>query len=322
MELSVVVAGRPERPAEEDLHTASLADRLGYRELWVGEGFVWDAFALATAVGLATDQIAMTVGPIPVTVRDPTTIARATASLAALVRRPVGVALGTSSVRVVERMHGRSRRRAATALAESARAVRSLLSGEQTDVDGEILSAHYALRLAAPSAPPGGAVTVAAIGDRAIAVAAEHADRMVLDLVTPEVAAEFRGKLDAAARRAGRPAPRLAAWIPAAVDPDPDSYAQIMWSLAGYLEVAGYSEMLTAAGFGKAVKLAAAGADTKELLTALPLEAASKVGLTGPADTVRARLADYAAAGVDEIAIVPATAGDPGGERTLTALAP
>src|SRR3954465_15141317 len=106
MELSVVVAGRPERPAEEDLHTASLADRLGYRELWIGEGFVWDAFALATAIGLATDQIALTVGAIPGTARDPVTIARAAASLAALARRPVGVALGTSSIRVVERMHG------------------------------------------------------------------------------------------------------------------------------------------------------------------------------------------------------------------------
>src|SRR5918999_1961047 len=260
MELSVVVAGRPERPAEEDLHTASLADRFGYRELWIGEGFVWDAFALATAIGLATDQIAMTVGPIPVTVRDPTTIARATASLATLVRRPVGVALGTSSVRVVERMHGRSRRRAVTALAESARAVRTMIDGERADLDGEILSAHYALRLAAPSAPPGGAVTVAAFGDRAIAVAAEQADRMVLDLVSPELAREYRAKLDALAEGAGRRAPRLAAWIPAAVDPEPESRAQIMESLVGYLAVAGYDEMFTAAGFGKAVEMAHAAA--------------------------------------------------------------
>src|ERR687895_1899633 len=193
MELSVVVAGRPERAAEEDLHTASLADRFGYRELWVGEGFVWDAFSLATAIGLATDQIAMTVGPIPVTVRDPTTIARATGSLATLVRRPVGVALGTSSVRVVERMHGRSRRRAVTALAESARAMRAFLRDGEAQVDGEVVSAHYELRLD----PPGGPLTVAAFGDRAIAVAAEHADRMVLDLVSPELAREYRAKLDA-----------------------------------------------------------------------------------------------------------------------------
>jgi alkanesulfonate monooxygenase SsuD/methylene tetrahydromethanopterin reductase-like flavin-dependent oxidoreductase (luciferase family) len=122
MEISVAVAARPSVPPEEELRTAVLADRLGYSELWVGEGWVWDSFALATAIGVATEQIALTVGPLPVHVRDPATIARAAASTAALVRRPVGVALGTSSVRVVERMHGRSRRRAVTALGESAQA--------------------------------------------------------------------------------------------------------------------------------------------------------------------------------------------------------
>jgi len=218
---------------------------------------------------------------------------------------------------VVERMHGRSRARAVTALADSAQAVRGLLSGEHTDFDGEILSTHYQLRLN----PPGGPISVAAFGDRAIAVAAAHADRMVLDLVSPDLARKFRTKLDAAAEQAGRPAPTLAAWIPAAVDPDPDSYAQIMWSLVGYLGVPEYAEVFTAAGFGKAMELAAAGANPKELLEAMPLDAARKVGLVGDIDTVRARLADYAAAGLDEIAIVPATAGDPGGERTLAALA-
>src|ERR687887_69111 len=120
----------------------------------------------------------------------------------ALVGRPVGVALGTSSVRVVERMHGRSRRRAVTALAESAQAVRAFLHEGQAHVDGEVVSAHYRLRLD----PPGGPLTVAAFGDRAIAVAAEHADRMVLDLVSPELALEYRAKLDALAERAGREA--------------------------------------------------------------------------------------------------------------------
>src|ERR687888_125008 len=94
---------------------------------------------------------------------------------------------------------------------------------------GPVLSPRYQLRLD----PPGGSLSIAAFGDRAIAVAAEHADRMVLDLVSPELAAEFRAKLHALAKRAVRPAPRLAAWIPAGVDPDPESYAQLMQSLAG-----------------------------------------------------------------------------------------
>src|SRR5919108_1639845 len=216
MEVTVAVASRPNVPPEEDLRTGVLADRLGYGELWIGEGWVWDSFALATAIGVATEQIAMTVGPPPVHVRDPATIARAAASTAALVRRPVGVALGTSSLRVVERMHGRPRRRAVTALAESAQAVRAFLREGQAHVDDEVVSAHYRLRLD----PPGGPLTVAAFGDRAIAVAAEYADRMVLDLVSPEQAREYRAKLDTLVQGAGRLAPRLAAWIPAAVDPD------------------------------------------------------------------------------------------------------
>ncbi len=295
---------------------AVLADRLGYGELWVGEGWVWDAFVLATALGVATERIPITVGPLPVHVRDPATIARAAASTAALVRRPVGVALGTSSRRVVERMHGRSRRRAAAALAETAQAVRAYLAEGEARIDGEVVSTGYRLRLA----PPGGPLTVAAFGDRAIAVAAEHADRMVLDLVTPQLAGEYRAKLEAMARRAGRQAPRLAAWIPAAVDPDPDSHAQIMESLAGYMGVAGYAEMLTAAGFGKPVEMARAGADADAVRGALPPDAAATIGLVGDARGVRGRLDAYADA-LDEVVLVPATAGDPGGERTLTALA-
>lgn len=318
MEITVVIASRPDVPPEEELRTAVVADRLGYRDLWVGEGFVWDAFALATAAGLATEQIALTVGPIPVSVRDPASIARAAASTAALVRRPVGVALGTSSLRVVERMHGRSRRRAVTTMAESAQALRALFRGEIADYAGETVSTHgYRLRLD----PPGGPITLAAFGDRAIDVAAQHADRMVLDLVSPELARHYRDKLDAAAQRAGRPAPRLAAWIPAAVDPGPEARTQVLQSVIGYLEVAGYGEMFTAAGLGDAVQMALAGASRDELLAAVPPTAVDRLGLVGDVATVRDRLDAYAAAGLDEVVLVPATAGDPGGERTLTALA-
>jgi probable F420-dependent oxidoreductase len=316
MEVGAALGTRSNVPPEEELRMATLAERLGYRELWIGEGWVWDSFVLATAVGLATEEIALTVGPLPVQVRDPATIARAVASAAALARRPVRVALSTSSVRVVERMHGRSRRGAVTALAESARAVREFLLNGEAQVDGEVVSAHYRLGLPAPAGP----LTVAAFGDRAIAVAAELADRMVLDLVSPELAGEYRAKLHAHADRAGRRPPRLAAWIPAAVDPDRESYDQVTESLVGYLGVAGYDEMFVAAGFGEAVGLARAGGQHEQLLSALPPDAAARVGLVGSADEVGARLKAYAA-NLDEMVLVPATAGDPAGERTLTALA-
>ncbi len=311
MDISAVVGMWLDRPPEEALHTAVLADRLGYGELWIGETGTWDAFALATAIGLATDRIAMTVGPLPVGVRDPAMIAMGAASVSALTRRRIGVALGTSTPAAVEDRHGRSYAGAAAALEEGARAVATLLGGGRTG-DGE----GYRLRLG----PPEGPFSVAALGDRAIAVAAAHADRMVVDLVTPHQAAGLKERLEAAARRQGRRPPRLVAWMPAAVDPVPESYAQLIWGIVPYLRAPGYSANLADAGFAEAVELARKGTAPRELLTALPLELAGTIGLSGDDAAVRSRLAAYADAGVDEVAVVPVTGGDPGGERTLTAI--
>ncbi|WP_254076001.1 MULTISPECIES: hypothetical protein [unclassified Streptomyces] len=55
---------------------------------------------------------------------------------------------------------------------------------------------------------------------------------------------------------------------------------------------------------------------------ARPAAAAATVGLVGDLDAVRARIDDHARTGLDEIALVPATDGDPAGQRTLTALRP
>ncbi|MEV0207717.1 LLM class F420-dependent oxidoreductase [Streptomyces sp. NPDC050788] len=317
MDFSVVaVAREDDSPVEEPLRVAVLADRLGYREVWAGEGPTWDSFVLAAAIGRATERVALTAGPVPVSVRDPYSLARGAASVAAVTGRAVGVALGTSSKRVVEGVHGRPRVRPAAVMEETAAAVRELLHAEP----GEpvVPGSPFRRRLA----PPGGPLTVAAFGDRAIATAAAHADRMLLDIVSPEQVRDLRARLDAAAEKAGRTPPTLAAWLPAAVDPEPASLAQILGSIAGYLTVPGYSDVFTAAGFGEAVRLAAAGADRDTLVRALPPAAAATAGLVGGLGAVRARIDAYAEAGLDEIALVPATAADPAGERTLTKLRP
>lgn len=317
MDFSVVaVAREDDTPVEEPVRVAVVADRLGYREVWAGEGPTWDSFVLAAAIGRATERVTLTAGPVPVSVRDPYTVARGAASVAALVGRPVGVALGTSSKRVVEGVHDRPRTRPAAVLEESAAAVRRLMHG----APGQPVVPGSTFRRRLPA--PGGALTVAAFGPRAIATAAAHADRMLLDVVSPEQVRALRAQLDAAAEKAGRTPPTLAAWLPAAVDPAPESLAQVLGSIAGYLTVPGYSEVFVEAGFGEAVMLAATGADPETLLRALPPRAAATLGLVGDVDAVRARIDTYAEAGLDEIALVPATAGDPGGERTLTALTP
>lgn len=317
--LSVVVPLWQDRPAAENVDVAVHADRLGYAELWIGEMATYDAFALGAAIGLQTTRIPMTLGPFAVAVRTPMTVAMGAASVADLTGREVGVALGTSSDVVVTKWHGRDRRRSALALSEHATATRALLSGERADVDGELISTSgYRLRLDAPTGP----LSIAAFGPRAIETAARLGDRLLLNLITPATAARLCEQYADAAKAAGKPAQRTAAWVAAAVEPDDDAVTQLCRGMVGYLAAPGYSEMFIEAGFGDLVDLARSRPHPREVLAAMPKELAAAVGLVGSVDDIDRRIDEYHRAGIDDICIVPATAGDPAGKRTLEALAP
>jgi probable F420-dependent oxidoreductase len=327
--LSVSLGLWQDRPAAEVVRTAQVADALGYGEIWIGEMATFDAFALGAVVAERTARAALTIGPLAVAVRDPVMIAMGAGSLAELTGRTVNVALGSSSPVVVRQWHGRRQERTALALAESAAAVRILLAGGKADVAGEIITTRgFRLRTRAPGTP----LTVAAFGPGAVKVAARQADRMVINLVTPASAARLVQMLHDECRAAGRPVPPVAAWVAAAVAPPGASgvsagvsagVEQLRRGLVAYMSAPGYGEMFAEAGFGDVVRFARTRPHPGELLAAIPPEIVGHVALVGEVASVRARLAEYAAAGVDEIALVPGSCDDdPAGVGTLTALAP
>ncbi|WP_079665123.1 LLM class F420-dependent oxidoreductase [Streptomyces sp. 3214.6] len=316
--LAVSLGYWQDRPPAEALLTAQLADELGYDRLWIGEMATYDAFALATRIADRAGRLHLTVGPLAVAVRDPMLIARGVASVADLSGRGVDVALGTSSPLVVGEWHGRSRERSTVRLRETAQALRSLLDGEKTRFNGETVTTNdYRLRLA----PPDSAIAIAAFGRSAVRTAARYAQRMVLNLITPRSAAALVDQMREDATEAGRTPPAVTAWVIGAVDADPSAVDQLRRGVVGYLAAPGYAEMFTEAGFGDLVAFARSRPHPKELLAAVPEELVSAVGLVGDEATVRDRLAEYAAAGVDEIAVVPASVdADRGGRRTLALL--
>jgi probable F420-dependent oxidoreductase len=318
--LSVSLGLWQDRPAGEVVRTAQVADELGYGEIWIGEMATFDAFALGAVVAERTARAAITVGPLAVAVRDPVMIAMGAGSLAELTGRTVNVALGTSSPVVVQQWHGRRQERTALALAESATAVRTLLAGGKADVRGEVIGTRgFRLRTRAPGTP----LTIAAFGRGAVKVAARHADRMVINLVTPKSAARLVQMLHEECQRAGRPVPPVAVWLGTVVDPSQAGLEQLRRGLVAYMSAPGYGEMFAEAGFGDVVSFARTGPHPRELLAAIPAELVGHVSLVGDAPAIRARLAEYAAAGVDEVALVPGSSeADPAGVATLTALAP
>jgi hypothetical protein len=71
--------------------------------------------------------------------------------------------------------------------------------------------------------------------------------------------------------------------------------------------------MFAAAGFGDVVDLARSGAHPRDVLAATPTRLIETIAILDRAGVDRWR-------GVGELVVVPATAGDPGGRRTLEAL--
>jgi alkanesulfonate monooxygenase SsuD/methylene tetrahydromethanopterin reductase-like flavin-dependent oxidoreductase (luciferase family) len=116
--------------------------------------------------------------------------------------------------------------------------------------------------------------------------------------------------------------PSTAVWLAAAIDPTPEERRWMARGYVGYLPAPGYGEMFAEAGFGELVAFARTRPHPRHLAARLPDELLDVVALVGDEAAVRARIADYAAAGVSEIGLVVPPVDLPSGRRTLEALAP
>jgi probable F420-dependent oxidoreductase len=307
-----------DRPGEEALDVALAAERASLQAVWIGEMATYDAFALATAVGLRAPGIGLKIGPLAVGVRSPVALALGAASVASLTGSETDLALGASSPAIVAGWHDRAWAHTAPRMRETIQCVRSILDGDRVDFTGAHVRSHgFRLRAARPEI----GVAVAAFGPATMRVAARHADEIVLNLVPPERVAVARAGVDAEAAAAGRRPPRLTVWVPVALQPGEASLRQLAAQLAVYLSPPGYGEMFRELGFGDIVRLARAGARRQELTEAVPAELLDRIGAVGTAEQIATRLRAYHDAGADSVAVVPSTADDPGGEATLCAVA-
>ncbi|MBP2478361.1 putative F420-dependent oxidoreductase [Crossiella equi] len=312
--LGVVTPFWLDRPATEALDIAVAAERTGFGTLWIGEMATFDAFGLAGAVGQRTSRIALRVGPLAAGVRSPVALALGLSTVATLSGRRVDLALGASSPEIVTGWHGVPFPGAAGRMRTTVREVRAALAGERVAA-----GPGRGFRLREPLAD--NRISVAAFGPALTRVAVEEGDEVVLNLVTAGHTAHVRVAVDTLAQEAGRAAPPLAVWLPAALDPGEATLRQLRGQLAAYLAPPGYGEMATALGHGALVALARSGAPRAELAQRIPIELLEAVCALGSAAAIARRVREYTEAGAGHVGLVPATAEDPAGRRLLTAVA-
>jgi probable F420-dependent oxidoreductase len=301
----VVIPFWLDRPAAEAFEIGLSADQLGFGEIWMGEMLHFDAFALGGALAVRTSEATITVGPLALGLRDPVQMAMGVASVGVLGDRPARLALGASSPAVVEKWHGRQWGGEADRLMAAIALIRDVLRGDRTDHSGSFESHGFRSALG----PQPTHITVAASGPRMMRAATACADRIVLNLVPVEVVRR--------ARAGGKP---VAVWLVAGVDPNPEGRAQVARQMALYLSAPGYSQVLAAAGMNEAVTAARNGVRPSELADMLTDDQIGQVVALGDQREVVRRVDSYREAGA-EVMVVPVTAGDPAGHRTLSALA-
>jgi probable F420-dependent oxidoreductase len=317
-ELHVVAPFWLDRPDDEAIDIAVEAHANGFGAMWLGEMATFDAFALATAVGLRAPGLPLKIGPLAVGVRSPVALALGLASVATLTGAHADLALGASSPAIVSGWHDRPWAAIAPRARETIEAVRSILAGDRVDYSGRHVRTH-GFRLRAPQ--PEAKISLAAFGPSMTRVAAATADEIVLNLVTPERVAQVRAIVDSQARARDRSA-EIAVWVTVALDPGSATLAQMAAQIAVYLRPPGYGEMFTELGFGSLVDRARAGTKRAELAQEITIELLSQVCAIGSERQIQARLESYRAAGATRIGVVPATAEDPAGRRVLAALSP
>jgi probable F420-dependent oxidoreductase len=307
-----------DRPDLEALEIAEAAGAAGLHGLWIGEMATFDAFALATAIGARVPSLGLRVGPLPVSVRTPVSIALGASSVAALTGCEIDVALGASSPFIVAGWHDRDWSHSAARMRETIECLRPMLSGERGDYDGRYVNSH-GFRLRNPL--PRSRIGVGAFGPAMMRLAAEIADEVVLNLASPQRVSQVRQQIEHDAVASGRTPPHVTVWLPVAVRPGEAALRQLAGQLAVYLAPPGYGEMLCELGFAELVERARAGARRADLAAATPLELAQQLAALGTPDQVVDRIRTYLQAGADTVAVIPVTAEDPGGRTAFSCAA-
>jgi len=303
-----------DRPDLEAMEIAEAVDAAGISGLWIGEMATFDAFALATAIGIRAPGMGLRIGPLPISVRTPASIALGASSVAAITGAQVDIALGASSPFIVSGWHDRDWSHSTSRMRETIECLRPILRGERSDYGGRFVGCH-GFRLRNPL--PHSRIGVGAFGPSMMKLSAQFADEVVLNLASPQRVSQVREQIEQDAAAAGRPPPHITAWVPIAVQPGEAALRQLAGQVAVYLAPPGYGEMFCELGFADLVERARAGARRADLAAAIPLELAQQLAALGTRDQVADRIRSYLDAGADTVAVIPVTAEDPAGRIAL-----
>lgn len=263
MTIGIALSAPAEVPNYVDaiVEQAREAAAAGVRSVWLGQRSDYDSPGLAAIVGREVPGPRVGTSAIPIFGRHPLLISSQaqTTQAATHGRYDLGLALGAPAF--VEGVFGLPYDRPIALLREFLTALRPLLETGSADHRGERLTAVTRLPATVPGAEPTVPILVAAMGPQALRVTGELADGTLPYLAGPKTLGEhIVPTITSAAEKAGRPAPRVVAFLAAVVTSDVDRVRENAGrELAFYDQVPSYQRVVGLEGKQRAAELAVVG---------------------------------------------------------------
>lgn len=328
-DVSLPVAAQPSLDAIVDQGVR--AEQLGYERVWLPETWGRDAVTTLATLAERTETVGIGTSILNVYSRSPALVGQTAATLQEASEGRFRVGMGPSGPAVIENWHGESFERPLRRTREYVDVVRTVLSGERVDYDGDVFSLRgFRLRCDAPDpAPP---IDVAGMGPKAVELAGRFADGWHALLLTPDGLRERMDDLRRGAELGGRDPSeiRTTLSLPCCALSDGDRARDLIRQhVAFYVGGMGtfYRDALARQGFEETadeIHERWQAGDRGQALAALSDDLLDSLAVAGTPEQARENLDTFASVeGVDAVAVsFPRGASVEEISETMTALAP
>ncbi|GHF56540.1 F420-dependent oxidoreductase-like protein [Amycolatopsis bartoniae] len=258
--VALAVSGA-ENYVDDIVELSRKAAAAGIGSVWLGQRLDYDAGALAAIIGRDVPGLHVGTSAIPIPGRHPVLLSSLAQTAQAATHGHFHLGLALGAPHLIEQIFGLKYERPIALLREFLTALRPLLETGQADFSGELLTARTALPAAVPGAQPPVPVLVAAMGPQALRVTGELADGTLPYLASPRTLEEhIVPTITAAAERAGRPAPRIVAFVAGGYASDVDAAREkALETMAFYDPIPSYQRVIKLGGASRAGELAVLG---------------------------------------------------------------
>ncbi|MTV25441.1 LLM class F420-dependent oxidoreductase [Nitriliruptoraceae bacterium ZYF776] len=308
--------------ARAGVEVALAAQDRGFTACWAAEVQGPDAFTTLGALAVTT-ELDLGVAVVPAQTRTAPTLGMSAVSLAELSRGRFTLGIGASSEVIVQRWSGQRFDKPLTAVRETVEALKPMLAGQRSTLEGEIVQVG-GYKPHAP--PPGGRVplVLGALNPRSCRMVGElDVDGVCLNQLAPHHVPLVVGQV---AEGAGGSLPDgfdVIARLFVGVTDDVPAMTQVVKAVfAPYIATSVYNKFYRWMGYEDVAQAVLdARGDKQAMAAAVPDELVAELFCIGSAEEVAAKVADYVEAGVTVPVLAPLSFGREQAEATLWAVA-